>query len=118
MRKIHFKKAQSTLEIAAFLILIVGAMLVFQKYIAQGIYGRWKGVGDSWSHGRQYDKNQTTECIYNIWGEDTANNRPALWYNAICFEDNCRLDCIGVTSSPSKCDTCLNAQCQLDRCNQ
>ena len=117
LRFLRLKKAQSALEAVTVIVLIIGAMLVFQKYLVRAISGRWQTVGDSWGNGRLYDKNKTTECLYNQWG--TTNK----WYLASCFRDTCYLQCIGETATAATCDACLDTNCVsdvdgVDVCNQ
>ena len=105
------------MEAITVIVLIIGAMLVFQKYILRGINGRWRSIGESWSSGRLYDKNKTTECIYNQWG--TTNQ----WYLAQCFRDQCYLKCVGTTATSADCDSCLETNCRanvngVDVCNR
>ena len=105
------------MEMVTVFVLILLAFMIFQKYFAQAIYGRWRSIGEGWTFGRQYDKEDTTECIYNIWGNS------AQWYNAVCFDEQCVLSCLGSTASPALCDTCLNSSCLsnvdgVDVCNQ
>jgi hypothetical protein len=89
------KRGQSTIEYAAIMFFIMGALFVFQKYIARGMNGRWKGVGDAIGQGRIYDPNYTTECDYH----------PTMgWFDRVCFE-GCRNNC-GAPADPA-CAGCV-----------
>jgi len=101
------KRGQSAIEFAAIIVFLLAAFLVFQKYIARGLAGRWKSVGDSLGQGRIYDPNFTTECEFH----------PRIgWFDRSCFE-GCRdnAPCNGgppVRSgdplSSSNCDACVS----------
>lgn len=73
------KKGQNTMEFMTVFVLIIGAFLVFGKYISRALNGRWKSTGDMWSHGRQYDPDLTKECS---WDEQYGQG----WYDRKCFE--------------------------------
>ena len=49
------KYGQSTMEYMLLITFIIGAMLVFHKYIVRGMWGQWKTIGDSFGSGRLYD---------------------------------------------------------------
>lgn len=102
------RRGQSAIEFAALVIFVLFAFWVFQKYIARGLYGRWKGVGDAIGQGRIYDPNLTTECEFY----------PGVgWYDRICYE-NLR-DGYGDCYTPSDCNqkhggmlaSCRSAKC-------
>ena len=65
MRRLLRKRAASVLEYITLIAIVAGAFVIFQKYIAQACYGRWKSVGDSFGAGRQYDPKRTIECVYD-----------------------------------------------------
>lgn len=92
------KKAQAILEYVALIILVFGVWLVFRKYIDQGLYGRMKGVGDSFGLGRLYDPKKTIECTF-----DSATNK---YYSEECFEANCAEVCFGVDANDQTCNSC------------
>ena len=97
------KRGQSAIEFTAMLFFIIGTLLYFQKYIARGLYGRWKGVGDAMGQGRIYDPNYTTQCEYH----------PSLgWFDRTCF-DACSDGC-GPPSAPN-CSDCVTS-CITSRC--
>ncbi len=102
-------RAQSTLEYVVLLIFVMGAFLVFQKYIVRGFSGRWKSVGDSWGNGRLYDPKKTVECA-----NDMFNDRENVWYNVPCFEAACVDSCLKVYV-PATCTSCIDS-CQAG-CN-
>ena len=101
------KKAQSTIEYLTLVAFIMGALLVSQKYIARAINGRWKGVGESFGFGRQYDPKKTIECAYDF---QFLN----VWYNAVCYEQRC--DCQSVRATNVTCENCI-ISCQTLLCN-
>ncbi len=99
MKKIFYsQRAQSALEFITMVIFILGAFLVFQKYIAHGLAGRWKGIGDTFGQGRVYSESKTTECAYDAQYFDT-------WYDEDCYEANC--DCVTTQSNPATCKDCI-----------
>ena len=51
------KKAQSTLEYAVLIIIVIGALLSIQVYIKRGVQGRLKGAADD--IGEQYSPGNT-----------------------------------------------------------
>jgi hypothetical protein len=67
------------MEYVILIVLLLAAFLIFQKYIARGLAGRWKTVGDALGDGRIYDPYTTVECAYDF--EDTN-----LWYDVSCYE--------------------------------
>lgn len=66
-------KAQSTLEYAVLIIIIIGALLTIQVYIKRGVQGRLKSatddVGDQYSDG---NTNITTTVTSNTKTHDTV----------------------------------------------
>jgi hypothetical protein len=109
------KRAAATIEYATLMMLIMGAFLLFQNYILKGFYGRWRQVGDTFGHGRQYDPRNfgpvgadggTLECIAYV----NPSTKAATWYLTSCLESTC--SCY----VPSTCLTCANASCQDTRC--
>ena len=126
MKKSTLKNtAASTLEYVLLITIILGAILVTQKYIVRGFAGRWKQVGDTFGLGRQYDPRVTKECV---WSGEPQN----LWYNPDCLEqqinlyyqgnyDDCYLRCIfrgdfGSCGGTSDCGLwqteCCDSRCQ------
>jgi len=90
-------------------ILILGALFVFQKYITRGLSGRWKSVGESLGQGRIYDPRMTTECIF----DSLYTN---LWYDQACFvAQGC--DCLSVRANSTTCVGCFNVTCTTIVCN-
>ena len=71
-------KGQSLIEYIVLIVLVLGAFLVFQKYITRGFAGRWKVVGESLGQGRIYDPKLTTECVFD------PPSGP--WYDKACVE--------------------------------
>ena len=90
------------------IVIVLGAFLVFQKYIARGFAGRWKSVGESLGQGRIYDPKMTTECVYDF--QYTHN-----WYDQACFTaDGC--DCLSVRANWTTCKGCIQG-CASAFCN-
>jgi hypothetical protein len=102
------KNGQSTLEYAVFIIIVLTVMFVMQKYIVRAFSGRWKGVGDSWGHGRVYSPTETVECLY---GAPYA----AVWYDSACFKAQGG-DCISSQASSATCGQIM-VLCQSNLCN-
>ncbi len=51
---INIRKAFSSLEYAVLIAIIVAALLAMSVYLRRAITGRWRDVGDTFGHGRQY----------------------------------------------------------------
>ncbi len=82
------RKGQSTLEFLAMMFLLLGAFLIFQKYIVRAMDGSWKKAGSAWAFGRLYDADETIECVYD-------QDWTYCWYDYRCFKANggyCRTD--------------------------
>lgn len=101
-------KGQSLVEYIVLIAVVLGAFLVFQKYMARGFAGRWKSVGESMSQGRIYDPLLTTECIFSPSYSD-------LWYDKACFESS-GCDCLSGQATTATCRDCI-AGCASIRCN-
>jgi len=100
------KRGQSAIEFAALMVFILAALLVFQKYIARGLAGRWKGVGDALGQGRIYDPNYTLECEYHPTLE--------VWYDRTCYDDNCQNE-----GPPADVGSCISdSDCIDPDCNE
>ena len=115
---VHRKKrrAQSTLELALLVVLILAAFYIFQRTAVRSIAGRWKATGDMMGHGRLLDAFNTIECDFDIRFPEM--NR---WYNRHCFYDNCETDCFTLRAgrNPSRspmCNTCIGS-CLIPACN-
>lgn len=93
------KQAQAVLEYVVLLLFVIGAILVFQKYVARSISGRWKAVGDTFGSGRQFDPNRTAQCAY-----DTTYTHK--WYNVVCYDDNCDA-CFSQPVDDGGCKSCI-----------
>ncbi|OGX28682.1 MAG: hypothetical protein A2705_03160 [Omnitrophica WOR_2 bacterium RIFCSPHIGHO2_01_FULL_52_10] len=87
------------MEYIMLIVLVLGAFLVFQKYIARGFAGRWKAVGESLGQGRIYDPRRTTECIFDF-------QYTSLWYDKACFEGS-GCDCLSVRANTTTCEDCI-----------
>ena len=69
IKKIRSRKAGSAIEYMALIIFLLGALLVFKRYILRGFWGQWKKAGDVFGHGKQYDPRGfedggTLQCIF------------------------------------------------------
>lgn len=94
------RHGQSILEYIFVVTVILLVMVAFSKYMARGIYGRWKGVGDSIGFGRYYDPKKTVECTFTF---PYFNG----WVNATCYEDTC--DCLSLQATNVTCQTCIQS---------
>lgn len=97
------KRAQTVTEYLVLISFLLAVFLLMNKYVARGIFGRWKGVGDSLSQGTGlYDLDKTLECEYDYVFTNT-------WYNVACYDiNNCAKVCYGVSSSSAQCISCIN----------
>lgn len=83
----HHHRGASVIEYIILIVMFLTAILVMQKQIARGIFGRWKGLGDALGYGVQYDPATTLECGRHVprlpnppyWGSE-------IWYEQKCFE--------------------------------
>ena len=65
------RKAQSTMEFSAVVIVVIGALLVISTYVKRGIQGRWKAAVDD--IGEQYDPAyMNTRVTHVITGTTTT----------------------------------------------
>src|SRR3989338_993413 len=94
----HKKKATATLEYVMLIVFVLGAFVVFNKYITRAMAGRWKSIGESFSMFRQYYPKSTIRCAYDYVYLN-------VWYNADCFEQKC--DCFTIRKTPATCQTCI-----------
>lgn len=53
--KSHWKKGAATIEYMALIAFILGALIVFDKYIVRSFWGKWQEAGDVFGHGKQHD---------------------------------------------------------------
>ena len=80
---IHRRRTNKGLSVIEYLIMIMiltTAFFVFKDYLLRGLSGRWKGVGDQFGYGRQFEPTDTIECAYD---SDYWN----AWYDVTCFEN-------------------------------
>ncbi len=108
---------QATIEFIVILTILLAGLIVFQKYIARGLYGRWKGIGDSFGQGRVFDPERTIECSFDdiyhrfILDRNRFQNDPdgeggwsprdeavlttdnGVWYDKGCYERRCENRC-------------------------
>ncbi len=96
------KKAQATFEYMILIVFVLGAFLVFQKYIVRGISGQWKKSADQLGKGKQYDAHLTDECAF-----DFAYNDPGIWYNYVCFDNTCDAECFEYGNTKAACAACI-----------
>ena len=101
------KRAQSVLEYLALFAFLLSAFIVFQKYIWQGMAGRWKSVGDTIGQGRLYEKgagranvNGTMDCAFDFRYTNT-------WYDADCFHEECWGNCYAIYADSTQCSACI-----------
>lgn len=85
------------------IMMVLGAFVFFQEYIFRGISGKFRGVGDSYGYGRQYDPNRTIECHFDSRFTNS-------WYDAVCAEG---FGCVG---SDLPCTQKSIAACQRAEC--
>lgn len=64
------KKAQSTLEYAVLIIIVIGALLSIQVYIKRGVSGRLKSAADD--IGEQYSSGNTNYTMVTRTSSNTA----------------------------------------------
>lgn len=53
------RRAYSTLEYMLFTMIIIAALLGMSMYLVSALGGKWRGVGDTFGHGRQYEPGVT-----------------------------------------------------------
>ncbi|MDO8579980.1 MAG: hypothetical protein Q7S13_00700 [Candidatus Omnitrophota bacterium] len=97
------KSGQSLIEFTVLVMFILGAFLVFQKYIVRGFAGRWKSVGESFSQGKVYDPAKTIECAFD------QKYNTLQWYDQKCFQENCIKACYTVQGSDPECKLCIES---------
>ena len=105
-------KAQAMFEYVMLMVFVLSAFLIFQKYIVRAMSGRWKEVGDAFSHGQSYDPNNTLECATFGAVPDSEDARfPAsgVWYEVSCFDDNCVTSCYHEPTNAPACNACIVA---------
>ena len=64
LRKIRKKIAQSTLEYAVLVVVVIGALLSIQAYLKRGIMGKMKTSTDESISAEQYDPQHTNYMKY------------------------------------------------------
>jgi len=70
-RKVNNRRAQSTLEYAVIISVIVAALLTMQVYIKRGIQGKLRSAADE--IGRQYDPGNTiSDMTFSLSGDITT----------------------------------------------
>ncbi len=104
------------MEHMALVMILLGGLLLFQKFIVRGFLGRWKATGDSFGQGGQYDPDKTLSCAYHEW--DIGPPVQSDWYNVDCFEAACVARCVGYMATPLLCKSCLSGHgCFVPQCD-
>jgi len=85
-------RGASVIEYIILIVMFLTAILVMQKQIARGIFGRWKGLGDALGHGVQYDPATTLECGRHVPRVYNSATQQTTWGTEIWYEQNC-FDC-------------------------
>ncbi len=114
----NLKEGSSTIEYIILIVMFLTAILVMQKQVARGFFGRWKNLGDTFGHGEQYDPNATLECGRYVprigqtgWGTE-------IWYEQKCFEccryvnaasGNYATSCSGFNPAANSLTNCRNS---------
>ncbi|MFT5387934.1 MAG: Flp pilus assembly pilin Flp [Lysobacterales bacterium] len=104
------KNGQAVIEYIMLIIVIIGALIIFQKYIVRAISGRWKSSGDGIGFGRLYDPKETWSCKFDYVYTNT-------WYDEGCF-DRIQCHCNKLTSTNATCQHCISSLCQSDACDR
>ena len=111
MLRFRRNRGASIMEYMALLMLLMGALYIFQFYIVRGLSGRWKKAGDAFAYGRQYDPRPwgnmgsgkgTLACFWDVNTND--------WISESCFDTNC--DCTLPTYDPNYPMLCT--QCKIN----
>lgn len=98
--KLRQSKAQAVLEYIALIIVIMGAFMLFQKYIVRGFSGRWKNVGDGLAEGRIFSPTKTDDCMFVVSAGE--------WADRDCFNAYCPTACYSVSGIPENCLRCIH----------
>ncbi len=74
LKLLRKRKAQSTLEYAVLIIIVIGALLAIQNYIKRGVQGRMRqaadDIGDQYSAGNM---NMTRTTVFHSRTNETYN---------------------------------------------
>lgn len=115
-------RGSSVIEYIILIVMLLTAILVMQKQIARGFFGRWKNLGDTFGHGEQYDPTTTLECGRFVprlpnppyWGNE-------IWYNQKPF-DCCRYINAAIGNYATSCsgfsgnvETCRNKPTEYEK---
>ncbi len=95
------------IEYSILILLVLGALWVSKDMIGRGIMGHWRGVGDGFSFGRQYDPSRTLDCVF-----DGELNK---WYEQGCFDQQ-RRSCAVADFNCEK--TIINNICAIEACQE
>ena len=94
------QRAVSTIEYVIVIVMFLTAILLMQKQIARAFFGRWKGLGDTFGQGGQYDPARTVEC-QRVAKRDFVGGLYGRWYFSPAF------DCCMETTASSPNTSCL-----------
>lgn len=105
----HFK-GQAFFEYVIVITMVFGAFLIFQKYFARSIYGKWKASSDQFAFGKLYDPRYTAECRHG-WPDFNS------WYDVKCFR-RAGCHCRRTISTSATCGGCASSNgCITAVCN-
>jgi hypothetical protein len=54
------RRSYSILEYMLFTMILIAALVGMSMYMVSSLGGKWRGVGDTFGHGRQYEPGKTT----------------------------------------------------------
>ena len=98
-------RASTVMEFVLLFLVVMSAMLIFQKFFMRAMAGRWKSVGDSFGFGRQYSPTKTFECG---WAMHPTCAVLDDWYSVACADSRrCQrsnYNCLATCFDP-KCDS-------------
>ena len=106
-------RAEAVIEYMALIMFFLTALWLFDTHIVSGFVGRWKTVGDSFDHGREFDPRTTKNSAF----DSVYHN---MWYDEKCFfSKGC--DCLHTDYDPAcQCFRPNNAVCRdcIVQCTQ
>jgi|GEM_PF-2950989 len=94
--KSSWKKGASAVEYMALIAMVLGAFIVFDKYIVRMFWGQWQKAGDAFGHGKQYDPRSfgtagdgggTLRCIFIYDDPDDLTSSNGKWARQPCYDD-------------------------------
>ncbi|MEW5894922.1 MAG: hypothetical protein AB1650_04080 [Candidatus Omnitrophota bacterium] len=113
-------KAASTVEYMALIVFILGALFVFKRYIARGLWAQWKKAGDVFGHGRQFDPRPfgidgedggTLRCMFVYDNPSNIYDSAGVWVDQVKYDE-----CI-INKDPNCALTWSNPPYVLEYCN-